>query len=382
MACTTYSIRGSIWNMADKTPKRSRYVRQTDIPSVPLTEALRVVSAIADNYAKEATKPLDVAVVLNLSPTSGTFRTLCGAAIGYGVTAGGPNAAQIELTPLGTRVASPLEEGDGLEALREAVLQPTIVRGFLQKYDGSPIPTDKIAFNVLETLGVPVDATQRALNIIVENATHVGMLKKIKDKTYVDLLGTVADTPAKDALTTGDHTQDDEDQPDEAASFDRSKKQPLTPFGSNLSSNRKVYISHGSNRRIVDQLKELLQFGDFEAVVSVEKETAAKPVPDKVMDDMRACSAGILHVSAEEELIDSKGKERLVLNSNVLIEIGAAMALYRGRFILLVEDGTNLPSNLQGLYKVRYSGDELGYDATMKVLKSLNEFKKPPADDS
>ena len=31
---------------------------------------------------------------------------------------------------------------------------------------------------------------------------------------------------------------------------------------------------------------------------------------------------------------------------------------------------------LQGLYEVRYVGDELGYDATMKVLKALNQFKK------
>jgi len=49
--------------------------------------------------------------------------------------------------------------------------------------------------------------------------------------------------------------------------------------------------------------------------------------------------------------------------------------LYGDRFILLVEEGTTLPSNLQGLYEVRYAGNELGYDATMRVLKALNQFK-------
>jgi predicted nucleotide-binding protein len=60
----------------------------------------------------------------------------------------------------------------------------------------------------------------------------------------------------------------------------------------------------------------------------------------------------------------------------VLIEIGAAMALYPGyKFILLVEEGLQLPSNLQGLYECRYTGGELSGGATMKLLKDFNEFK-------
>ena len=45
-------------------------------------------------------------------------------------------------------------------------------------------------------------------------------------------------------------------------------------------------------------------------------------------------------------LLDSEGKEHKVLNPNVLIEIGAAIGLHGKRFILLVEEGTELPSNL------------------------------------
>ena len=48
---------------------------------------------------------------------------------------------------------------------------------------------------------------------------------------------------------------------------------------------------------------------------------------------------------------------------------------YGGKFILLVEKGTTLPSNLQGLYEIRYEGSELDYLATMKLLKAFNEFK-------
>jgi hypothetical protein len=72
---------------------------------------------------------------------------------------------------------------------------------------------------------------------------------------------------------------------------------------------------------------------------------------------------------------NSEGKEHRTLNQNVLIEIGAAMALYGRSFILLVEKDVTLPSNLQGLYEVRYSGTKLDYDATMKLLKAFNDFR-------
>lgn len=73
-------------------------------------------------------------------------------------------------------------------------------------------------------------------------------------------------------------------------------------------------------------------------------------------------------------VLDDSGNEHQMLNPNVLIEIGAAMALYGRNFILLVQEGVTLPSNLQGLYEVRYSGDELDRVATMKLLRAFNEF--------
>jgi predicted nucleotide-binding protein len=137
----------------------------------------------------------------------------------------------------------------------------------------------------------------------------------------------------------------------------------------------KVFITHGKNKKILEQVKELVAFGKFEPVVAQEREAAAKPVPDKVMDEMRSCNAAVIHVGNEGVLLDSNGKEFPQINGNVLIEIGAAMALYGRNFILLVEDGVNLPSNLQGLYECRYSGDELNMPATMKLLKAFNEFR-------
>jgi hypothetical protein len=137
----------------------------------------------------------------------------------------------------------------------------------------------------------------------------------------------------------------------------------------------RVFITHGKNKKILDQVKELVAFGKFEPVVAQERETAAKPVPDKVMDEMRSCQAAVIHVGADGFLLNDKGEKVPQINGNVLIEIGAAMALYGRNFILLVEEGVTLPSNLQGLYECRYTGDELNMPATMKLLKAFNEFK-------
>jgi VWFA-related protein len=89
----------------------------------------------------------------------------------------------------------------------------------------------------------------------------------------------------------------------------------------------------------VGQIKELLTFGNFDPMVSVERESTAIPVPEKVFEDMRSCAAGVIHVGQEGKYLDRDGNEHSKINDNVLIEIGAAMALYGKKIILLVERG-------------------------------------------
>jgi predicted nucleotide-binding protein len=164
----------------------------------------------------------------------------------------------------------------------------------------------------------------------------------------------------------------EKDPPESGGAEDLDGVQLLAPKV--MASNNRVFITHGKNRKILEQLKDIVAYGKFEAVVAQDRETAAKPVPDKVMDEMRTCGAAVIHVSVEKLLFDKDGNEHPQLNGNVLIEIGAAMALYGKKFILLVEDGAKWPSTLQGLYEGRYSGDELNGAATMKLLKAFNEF--------
>jgi hypothetical protein len=100
------------------------------------------------------------------------------------------------------------------------------------------------------------------------------------------------------------------------------------------------------------------------------------------MNDMRSCGGAIIHVDAEQIINDKEGKDHVLINSNVLMEIGAAMALYGRRFILLVREGVTLPtSNTQGLFEVRYSGDTLDADVAIRLLDAINDMKNHPLPD-
>jgi len=366
--------------------RRKARLSQADVPSYSITEALRVPAALRDEYGKQPTRPLMVAKALGMGPTGSTFRMVSGAAVAYGLTDAAAQGEAIGLTALGRRAIAPTVEGDDLAAIRDAVLQPRVVREFLQKYDGSKLPSRSIAVNVLEDMGVPGEATGRALDMILENAKVAGFLEDINGADYVNLEGAkngAYDNDAEFPDTFGSDSGSTASllEPALAAPAVTLPPAPLAAPTNSIATNKRVFVSHGKNSQIVNQIKELLNFGEFEPIVSVENETVSKPVPDKVMDDMRSCGAGIVHVGSETTYVDKSGTEVKVLNENVLIEIGAAMALYRGNFILLVEKGVTLPSNLQGLYQVRYEGDELGYEATIKLLKAFNDFKLASAEE-
>jgi predicted nucleotide-binding protein len=191
-----------------------------------------------------------------------------------------------------------------------------------------------------------------------------------KDAVTVFAEGTVA------SVTEVPEYVEKQDTPDPQLNNDAATTLTIVP---KLTSIQRVFITHGKNKKVLEQIKEIVSFGNFIPVVAQERESAAKPVPDKVMDEMRGCQAAVIHVSAEGTYTDAGGKEHPHINENVLIEIGAAMALYRANFILVVEDGLRLPSNLSGLYECRYVGDELNNAATMKLLKAFNEFREKVA---
>lgn len=360
------------------------YIRQSDVPLMTIEEALRIPQAILDHYAGKPTLPLYVAKALSVDPKGSTFKFISGAAIAYGLIEGGAQASSISVTELSKKILRPKLEGEELAGKRQAVLTPRIFKEFLTNYDGSPFPRQDLALNVLEDMGVPREKATEVLSRIEACAKSVGFLEEIKGKQYVTLQGATV----LEKTITSSHGDDEteEDTPEEKIPPTPPTPKPEATVQYSQSSSfanaiadderrRRVFITHGKNQELVEPIKKLLEFGELVPVVSIQRQSVSKPVPEKVMDDMRMCGAAIIHVDAEATIIDKDDKEHVLLNPNVLIEIGAAMAFYGRRFILLVKDGVKLPSNLQGLYEVRYTNDTLDANATIKLLEAIKDIK-------
>jgi hypothetical protein len=365
--------------------EKRTYFKQADFPQTTLQQAQKIPSAIMDNFAGKQGSPPDIALAIGISPTSSAWPALAGASIAYGLTDGGVNANTIQLTPLGRKLVAPEEEGDDLAARREAIMKPRILKEFFERYRRAKFPNDTISGNVLSTLGLPADRVQMALEILKENGRYAGIIRETPTGPFVNL-----DSPGVPAPTaTPALLEHDIDMgppigakplsgtplPSERASPSALQVPRASATPSFDPKINRVFISHGKQRAVATQIKELLAFGNFEPVVSVERESTAIPVPEKVFEDMRSCGAGVIHVGSEGKYLDREGAEQSKINDNVLIEIGAAMALYGKKVVLLVEKGVTLPSNLQGLYRCDFEGDRLDHEATMKLLKTFSQFR-------
>jgi len=365
--------------------KKQVRVSQNACPHHTLEEALKIPQAIKESFAGRPADPLLLAQACGYKPASSVWRTLTGSAIAYGLTDGGYNSKEITISPLGERVVSPLIEGDEVAALVEASLRPSVLNDFFTQYDRNKLPREDIAKNVLVSKGVPSERVDVVYDIIRANGRLTNTIQIISGSEYVRLADAKNEVVAtsvgsEPALTTPsgyEAVEEVEELPPELA-----ERMNLTKPAKNVANVSeapavpRVFISHGKNSKIiVEQLKELLTYGQMEPVISIEKETTAISVPEKVFDDMRSCIAGIIHV-CPEPVTDIGASTMDRLNENVLIEIGAAMALYGKRIILLCQQGTKLPSNLQGLYRCEYVGEQLDYTSTMKLLKTLQELRK------
>lgn len=363
-----------------KAPDKRGYFKQADFPQTTLQQAQKIASALVDNFAGKEGSPPDVALAMGISPTSNAWPALAGSSIAYGLTEGGVNADIIKLTPLGRKLVAPEEEGADITARREAILKPRISREFFERYRRAKFPTDVIAENVLNSLGIPPDRTKSSVDILKTNGRYAGIIRETPTGPFINL-----ESPGVPAPTATPELPEHEEEArgDERASEPGAAPalvpSPAIPGRGDSPAfdpkNSRVFISHGKQKNIATQIKELLSFGNFDPVVSVDREATAIPVPEKVFEDMRSCGAGVIHVGAEGKYLDKDGNEHTKINDNVLIEIGAAMALYGKKVILLVERGVNLPSNLQGLYRCDFEGERLDYDATMKLLKTFSQFR-------
>jgi len=340
--------------------QKRKYVTRV-FPKNTLIDALRIAESIHKNSADQPYDRLDLAKSLGYSPESSVFRTLITSSGRFGLTKGGYSSAKISLTELGKSIVSPKDDKEKAEGLKQALFNVDFYRKFFSRFDGHRLPKREFLKNTLDRdFGIPVQDCDECYDMIIKNAKELEVIELIKDTEYVKLSRLVPSIPLE-----GEGEEElGEEEAEEPGEVE--KKIPVQVS--------RVFISHGKNKTIVGQIKQILDFGQFDYRIAEERETTAIPIPEKVFGIMRECNCAIINVSADEQ--EKREDGTYGINQNVLIEIGAAFLLYNKKVILLVDKRVELPSNLKGLYRCEYEGDELSFNVAMKLQNTLTEFRK------
>lgn len=351
--------------------RRGRKAGAIPFPRNSLNEALRVPQVIWDNNAGNPFPLLDIASKLDRSPTSSGFVEVIRSSQRYGLT--NESFTQdltktISLTPLGNSVVAPTPEEDINALKRKALETPDIFQKVLSSLNGKIIPPADVFKNMLiRNYHLDKSDAETCYEIITQNIDELGIREDIQGKGYLrlDKLGVSPKVTIEPKIV-----EEKGGIPEiEEKKVIEEKQAPCAPQKVPW-----VFISHSKNKKILEQIRQMLSFGSFSYEIAEERETPAIPLSDKVFGLMRKCNCAIINISADEE---KKQGEAYGINENVLIEIGGAFLHYERRVILIIDKKFKdiLPSILQGLTAIFYEGDELSWNDGMRLQKALTEFR-------
>ncbi|MBL4698900.1 MAG: nucleotide-binding protein [Phycisphaerales bacterium] len=309
-----------------------------------------------------------VAKAIGRTPSSSQFRLLLSSSIKYGLTEGSEKADKVSPLTRAREIFRPVSDAEKLKGIRDAVFEPELCKKILEHYSGSSLPRDDFFKNVLEReFDVPAEHTGEFAELIFANAEFAQILEDVSGKKYVML----SRTPASVGPSFSNE-HDNEPRDDESAEVDVQTDNDLSLQRSKIDvesqqQKTRVFISHGKDRGMLENVKEMLGVAGLEYEVAVESESTAIPVPEKIKEAMRRCNAALICVSDE----NGDGS----VNQNVLIEIGAAFVLYDKQVVLLWDKSLAVPSNLQGLYRCEVEGTNLSFAHGMKLMATLKNFQ-------
>ena len=347
-------------------------------PKKTLLEVLNVAQSIKSNNNQRPYNRLDLAGSLNYSPNSSSFRLLITYSAAYGLTTGSYSAEKISLTPLGVKIVSPKSELEKMESMKTALFKIPFLQKFFTNFNQGMVPKKEFLLNTLNReYGIPPDECETCYEITMKNARELGILVNIKGNDYIqmDKLSPVTVTEKfeegleEPGVTSKQELGEQDPKVDSSSFFNAEKKEP------EIAEKPRVFTSHSRNKKIVNQIETILKFGQFDYENAEERESLAIPISEKVFGLMKECNCAIINLSVDEQEKSDGGYK---LNSNVLIEIGAAFLQYDRKVILLVDKrlSAQLPSNLEGLYRCEYLGDELSFDTAMKLQEALTAFRE------
>ena len=359
---------------------RSRGRSNRPHPSTPLASALGVAEAIAETNASRPMNRLLLAEAMGHKPGSSTFRDRIAAATKYGLTEGNYNSETISLTPLAVAITRPRDEAECMEAKRSAFRTVPIFDDIVQHFANAKLPEPDFLKNILERepFNVHPDWSISVAQFFTEDAREVGYLRNISGSPNIvlDASGTMPSEierlDERGSMVNGAHQDQDVSTPLEMPStvgFPDDTPQP-SQERSHQPVPMQIFIAHGSKRKPLEQLKEILNSCKVPFLVAVDEANAGRPISEKVADTMRQCTAGIFIFTADEHFLNEAGETVFRPSQNVVYELGAASLLYGRKIVILKEADVTFPSDFSDLGWIEFDENALGAKG-MDLLREM-----------
>ncbi len=236
--------------------KPRAYVRVSAeaFPRKSLRDVRFLAETLHKTYAGKSASWDELADAADIAKQTNDTKYKFWAAMAYGIikkdeSAGGQVFA---LSETGRKIIAPTYDGEDREAMRKAVLTPTVLSKFYSDYDGHPVPGDAHFPNVLERkFGIPRGRTVEAIEIIRENGKLAGILVANSEGEQEIRLGPagVADGSTSGPFGRGDAAEEFEETEiaaSQAPDWDKICFY-ITPIGEEGSENRKhadMFLRH------------------------------------------------------------------------------------------------------------------------------------------
>ena len=393
---------------------------QFPFPRNSLKEALAVPRAIEHDNAG---KPYDTVLLakqsLNTTPRSSSFEVLLTSSERYGLTVGSSRAKAISLTAEGDAIVASSDESIRAANIRRALLTPKVFEEFFARYDGKILPDEEIVKVVLEQeFQVPEPYVYECYEVLMKNIADYDLLIASGESrtVYLGKLMKQAGMPQPPVVEPPVEQLPVEQLPVEQPPVEQlpveqlpgaqppgvqppvaepkkavekwggltdllGTSNPPVPVATPPPEPAKidpkvprVFISHCKNKNILRQIKQMLDQGKVERVISEERETAATPLSDRVSGLMWECNCAIINISADDE---KKEEETLEINENVIAEVWGAYLHYKKRVILVIDRRLKdkLPNSMQGLTAIFYERNQISWTDGVRLQNALNEFR-------
>jgi hypothetical protein len=168
-------------NPDDSKKSSNKALASSAMPQRTLEEAIKVAEVIYKNFAGGETPLNTIATIIGLAEKSTNMMYVIKACESYGII-DKSSKDTYSLSEIGRKIVAPTFEGEDREAIKKAILTPTLMSKVYSDYDKHPIPDNSFFLNALEQkYGIAKAKTSEIRDIILQNADFAGVITYSSD---------------------------------------------------------------------------------------------------------------------------------------------------------------------------------------------------------